>query len=425
MKHLLRRLTVHDPTSSFNGQTVDLLLVDGRIEAIGVALSAERADRVVEWPEGAGVSPGWVDIGAYVGDPGQEQRETLDSLARAAAAGGYTRVAVLPNTEPQLHDKGGIQYITAEAERLPIFVHPLGAISHATAGKEITEMIDMQRSGAIAFTDGLHPIAQTGLLLRALQYVKSFDGLIVNMPLDLSLIADGQLHEGALSTSLGMPGIPTVAETMYLERDISLLAYSDSRLHVHGVASRESVTLIRKAKARGLRISAATPVLNLLHTDAVLAEFDSNYKVLPPLREAADREALREAVADGTIDMVYSNHQPLDPEAKDLEYPYADFGAEGLETAYAALRSALGERMSPELLVRTLSGAARELFALPPATIAEGARAELSFFLPDTAWTPTADDLRSLSNNNPLLGQSLIGRPLGIYAKAQLIRNSL
>lgn len=425
MKHLLRRLTVHDPASSFNGQTVDLLLVDGRIEAIGTALSSERADRVVEWPEGTGVSPGWVDIGAYVGDPGQEQRETLDSLARAAAAGGYTRVAVLPNTEPQLHDKGGIQYITAEAERLPIFVHPLGAVSHATAGKEITEMIDMQRSGAIAFTDGLHPIAQTGLLLRALQYVKSFDGLIVNMPLDLSLIADGQLHEGALSTSLGMPGIPTVAETMYLERDISLLAYSDSRLHVHGVASRESVTLIRKAKARGLRISAATPVLNLLHTDAVLAEFDSNYKVLPPLREAADREALREAVADGTIDMVYSNHQPLDPEAKDLEYPYADFGAEGLETAYAALRSALGNLMSPELLVRTLSGAARELFALPPATIADGARAELSFFLPNTAWTPTADDLRSLSNNNPLLGQSLIGRPLGIYAKAQLIRNTL
>ena len=425
MKQLLRRLTVQDPASTFHGQRVDLLVTDGRIEAIGPELAATGADAITEFPADTCVSPGWVDIGAYVGDPGQEQRETLDSVARAAAAGGFTRVAVLPNTEPQLHDKGGIQYIVAESGRLPIHIHPLGAISHATAGTDITEMIDMHRSGAVGFTDGLHPVAKTGVLLRALQYVKTFDGLVLHTPLDLSLVPDGQLHEGALSTSLGMPGIPTVAETVYLARDIRLLEYSGSRLHVQGVASAEGVALIRWAKERGLRLTAATPVLNLLHTDEALQSFDSYYKVLPPLREAADRSALRAAVADGTIDGVYSNHLPLDPEAKDLEYPYAEFGAEGLETAYAALRTSLGEALTPELLVRVLSSAARTLFGFPPATIAVDTPAELSFYLPDAEWTPTAADLRSLNHNNPLLGSTLRGRPVGIYAKAQLSLNAL
>lgn len=423
MKQLLRRLTVHDPTSTHHGQQVDLLLYDGRIEKIGPDLPADQVDAITEFPAATCVSPGWMDVGAYVGDPGQEQRETLDSLARAAAAGGFTRVAVLPNTEPQLHDKGGIQYIVAESQRLPVHVHPLGAVSQATAGTDITEMIDMHRSGAIGFTDGLHPIAKTGLLLRALQYVKTFDGLVLNTPLDLSLVPEGQLHEGALSTSLGMPGIPTVAETVYLSRDIRLLEYSGSRLHVQGVASAEGVELIRWAKDRGLRITAATPVLNLLHTDEVLQSFDSYYKVLPPLREAADRAALRAAVADGTIDLVYSNHQPLDPEAKDLEYPYAEFGAEGLETAYGALGAALGDALTPERSVRLLSRAARALFGLPAATIAEGKEAELSFYVPAAEWIPSVTEIRSLNHNNPLLGSPLRGRPVGIYAKAQLTLN--
>jgi dihydroorotase len=420
MKQLFRQLTVYDPASDHHGQRVDLLVSDGRIVKIAPAIDAAEADSAVDFPAGTHVSPGWVDIGTYVGDPGQEQRETLDSLAAAAAAGGYTRVVVLPNTEPQLHDKGSVQYIVAESAPLPVYVHPLGAISHGAAGKEITEMIDMHRSGAVGFTDGLHPVAHTGLMLRALQYVKTFDGLILHMPLDRSLVPNGQLHEGALSTSLGLPGIPTVAETVTLARDIRLLAYSGSRLHVQGVASAEGVELIRWAKAQGLRISAATPVLNLLHTDAALHDFDSNYKVLPPLRSETDRAALRAAVADGTIDLVYSNHLPLEPEAKDLEYPFAEFGAEGLETAYAALRTALGEALSPAVAVRVLSAAPRRLLGLPAATIAVDTVAELSFFRPDADWTPSAADLRSLNHNNPLLGASLRGRPVGIFAKGQL-----
>ncbi len=410
MDLLLRQAVVVDPGSSFNGRRADIRVSGGRIVSIGDKLPAQAGE---EWAlEGAWCSPGWMDFGVQSGDPGHEYREDLRSLSEAALAGGYTALVCNPNTEPPVHSKSEVAYLLRRSSELPVNIHPMGAVSMECKGKDITEMIDMRAAGALAFGDGLEPIQHGGLMLRALQYVTVFDGVVVNRPSDQTVAAGGHLHEGLTSTRLGLRGIPSVAEELMVERDLHLLEYTGSRLHLAGISTAGGAAMIRRAKKAGLRVTASVAVLNLLFTDEALDGFVNHFKVMPPLRSADDREALIEALLDGTLDFVFSNHVPLDAEAKDREFPYADFGATGLQTSAAALYTHLAGRFEPLQLVQWLALRPREVFGLPAPRIAEGEPAELTVFHPEIEWTFRAEDVRSRSLNSPFIGQRFRGRVL-------------
>ena len=412
MRLLIEQVSIHDPASEFHRKTVDLFIEDGILKAVNPG-SVPDAARVIR-EKGLMLSPGWVDVGAYVGDPGMEHREDLPSLRRAAAAGGYSHVAVWPNTQPAIDSKADIRYIRGQNDGEAVELMPIGALSVHCEGKTITEMIDMHTAGAIAFSDGLAPVQDGGLLLRALEYVRFFDGLVLNMPLDKNVASGGQIHEGTMSTILGMRGLPRLSEELMVHRDLEVLAYSGSRLHLHGISSAGSVEKIRAAKKRGLRVSASVPVLNLIYTDAALEQFDVNYKVLPPLREESDRQALLEGVLDGTIDFVYANHTPLDTEAKDLEFPYAGFGITGLETAFSLCRTYLHDELPLDRLVDLLAIQPRRVLGMETVKVEEGNRADFTLFHPDQEWLYDEKIAQSKSRNTPFFGKTLKGRPLGI-----------
>lgn len=418
--HLLKNLIVADTESADNGEQRDLLIENGIITAIGPALKAPAEATVIDL-KGQYVSPGFIDIGPYLGDPGHEEREDIDSLAAAAVRGGYTAVAPLPNAEPVRHDKSGVNYLVNHSGRLPVTLLPLGAVSRDAAGSDITEMIDMQRAGAVAFTDGLRPIKTAGMLSRALHYVKNFGGTVINQPLDTSLSPAGQLHEGTVSTRLGMPGFPSLAETMMVDRDIALLAYADSRLMLHLLSSGASLSAIKSAKERGLRLFTSVSAHHLQFTVEDVADFSVNLKVLPPLREEADRLALLGGLLDGTIDCVVSNHIALQPENKDLEFFYSDFGALGLESCFAQVATLLYGEISPDRLAHLFSHGPRRALDLEPQRIAEGEIAELSCFQLDELWTLTLADIASKGANSPVIGHTFKGGPTGIFSRNRWI----
>ncbi|MEM9823524.1 MAG: dihydroorotase, partial [Bacteroidota bacterium] len=276
----------------------------------------------------------------------------------------------------------------------------------------------------IAFSDGKKSLQNGGVMMRALQYVKAFDGLIMNHPDDHSLSAGAQMHEGRTSTSLGMRGIPAIAEELMLQRDIYLLEYTESRLHVANVSTRGAVDLLRTAKAKGLAITASVAIMNLVASDEALSHFDTHYKVLPPLREKEDIDALLEGLKDGTIDFIASNHMPWEKEAKDLEFPYAKFGAIGMETLYALCNTHLSDQLSHEDLVRLLALRSRDILGLPLPEIAEGADANLTLFHPKQKWIYHEKDIRSRSKNSPFIGQEFLGKVMAIINNGVLSRNA-
>ena len=406
MRVLLKEVKVINTDSPYHNQQVDIRIQDGIIHEIGSDLNPIEDENVLQFQD-AHVSNGFFDIGALACDPGYEHREDLNSLSRAAAAGGYTGVAVFPNTHPCTHSKADILYVRHQGLGAAANLHPIGAVSENCEGKEITEMLDMQAAGAVAFSDGIKSLQSNGLMLRALLYVKSFGGLVINRPLDYSVAGSGQIHESITSTMMGMRGIPNLAEELMVSRDIYLLEYTASRIHLSGISTEGSVALIRKAKAKGLNITADVPIANLLFTDKAIESFDTNYKVSPPLRGETDRQALIEGFLDGTIDLVTSNHQPWDEEGKKLEFAYAEYGMTGLETTFSKLWSLLEGQISIDKLVERLSKHPRQLLGLPTVGIDKGAKADLVVFSPSENWTYAREKVQSKSLNSPLLGETL------------------
>lgn len=417
MKLLIRQATIIDPASPYHQQRKDVLIQDERLAGIGDELPADGAKVIAE--HNLFVSPGWVDIGVQIGDPGFEHREDIESVTAAAAAGGYTHIGVYPNTEPAIHTKPEVNYLIKQSRLNLVDILPLGAVTRDCAGKDITEMIDMYQAGAIAFSDGANPVQDNGMMMRALQYVRAFNGVVINQPFDHSIGGSGQVHEGVVSTSLGMKGIPNMAEEMMVQRDLYLAEYTDSRVHISGVSSARSVDLIREARAKGVAVTCSVPALNLVFTDEEVRDFNALFKVLPPLRSATDREGLRNGVLDGTIDMIMSNHVPLEQEAKKLEFSYAAFGATGLETTYSLLQTYLGDILTPAMLVDKLAVRPRAIFRLPAGTIAEGQPADLTLFTPEHTWTVDRNKLYSKSDNTPLGGRELKGRVEGVIHNGQ------
>ena len=416
---LLRNITVIDPGGEHHEAETDILITGNKISRIGARLPKGDAREVKQ--AGAHVSPGWVDLRAHFRDPGEEWKEGLTNGLDAAAAGGFTAVAVLPSTTPVLDQRAGIEYLLRRSEGHAVRVLPLGALTKGSQGEQLAELYDLQQAGAVAFTDDQHPVRNTRLMLLALQYCRNFEGIVISFALDGDLGAGTMLHEGPMSVRLGMRGLAPMAETIGLQRDLSLLEYAGGRLHVATISTAESVALIRAAKAKKLKVTCSVAAHNLLLDDGCLRGFDTNYKVLPPLRDREHIEALREGLKDGTIDAVVSDHRPEDVEHKKLEFAQAAFGMIGLETAFAAANTALKGHMSLRRIVERFTHGPRAVLGLPVYHIAEGAVADLTLFDPECDWIFSESDIVSRSRNTPFIGQHFVGRPLGIVANGKAV----
>jgi dihydroorotase len=419
---LIRQATVLDPSSSFHGKTVDVLVQDGAIEEIGSRLDA--GDSPILEGEDLYISSGWVDAFADYREPGFEQKETIATGLAAAAAGGFTDVLLVPNTMPVADGKAAIQFALQRAAGNIVNLHPLGAVSRQGEGKALAEMLDMRAYGAAGFTDGWKPVQSSGLLLKALEYVKAFGGQIIQLPVDEALAAGGLMHEGEHSTRLGMPGIPTLAETLLVHRDIELARYTGSRLHLTGISTAASVQLIRAAKAQGIAVTCSVTPYHLVLNDAVLETYNSLYKVMPPLRSETDRQALIAGVKDGTIDCIASHHRPQDWDAKHREFEYAGEGMAIQEIVFPLLWNNLGEAIGLDRLTSALGSAPRRIFGLPSTTLEKGAAAPMTVFTTSGTRIILREIAQSLAYNNPFFGQSLQGKVLGIFNNGKHLNQS-
>ena len=419
MDILLRQVRVIDPSSPFHQQTIDIFIQNGVLIETGSI--SRSTDQELNIP-GLCVSPGWLDIFSQFWDPGFEYKETLQTGAATAAAGGFTDVMILPNTNPVLHNKAGIEYVVQRGRQLPVNIHPIAAITRNTEGKELAEMYDMHLSGAVAFSDGTNTIQSGGLLLKALQYLKAINKTIIQLPDDKSISGSGLMNEGVISTQLGLPGRPAIAEELMIARDIELAQYTNSRLHITAVSTARSVELITKARNEGVMVSCSVTPYHLCFSDQELTGYDTNLKLNPPLRTEKDRDALRKAVINGSIDCIATHHMPQDTDHKVVEFEYAHNGMIGLETAFSVVRTCLPE-LSLEKIIQLFSTNPRELFNLPVASIKKDEPACLSLFLPDTEWKVGLQ--KSKSRNSAFTGKTLKGRAMGIINKEKLFLNQL
>ena len=416
MNLLITGITIADPNSPFNAKKCDLRVAQGKIAAIGTGLSEDKADKVID---GAGLvlSPGFFDLNCSIGDPGYETREDIKTATDAAKAGGFTGLAVLPNTKPVVHSKGEVEYILNRAKGGLVDVYPVGAVSRDMEGKELAELYDMRLAGAAAFSDGDKAIADDGFMSRALQYVKGFEGLLMVYPESKSIAGKSQINESATSVLLGMKGLPALAEEMHISRDIFLATYHDAPVHISTISTSGSVSLIKKAKKDGVKITCDVAAHHLVLTEELLNDFDSNYKVKPPLRASTDIKALLAGLKDGTIDAVVSQHRPHEIEFKDVEFEIAAYGIIALQTVLPLLLQA---GLTAQQIAEKLAVNPRKLLGLEVPVIEEGAEANFTVYDPSETWEYNSSSNYSKSENSPLLNKTLTGKVRLVYNNKQL-----
>ncbi len=420
MKILIQSATISDPNSTHHKKKANVLIQNGRILEIGSKKSA--ADKVIE-ADGMILSPGWIDLGTFVGDPGLEYKEDLESVTKAAAAGGFTEIAVLPNTVPGVETKNGVNYIIKGNDSRLVQIHPIGSVTLKNAGEELTEMIDLNAAGAVAFSDGLKPVWNTDILLKSLQYIQKFDGLLINHPEDIWLNMFGQMNEGPNSTMLGLKGMPKLAEEVAVNRDLELLGYAGGRLHFSRISSARAVEAIRQAKRKKLSVSCDIASYQALLDDSLLEDFDTNYKVNPPLREKEDLAALITGLKDGTIDVLCSGHLPQDTESKVLEFDHADFGMINLQT-FASQLSALSKSVNVHDLIEKVTLAPRALLRREEVVIEKDTKANLTLFDPNARWKFSSDENLSKSSNSPWLNTELTGKTKAVFNNSKVLINA-
>lgn len=415
MKVLIKNATIHSPSSPLHGTVNDIFIENGLIASIGKNLSFD-ADTTIDHLD-LHVSIGWMDCFANFCDPGEEYKETLETGASAAAAGGFTEVMLIPNTHPFVSDKSQVEYLIQKGKSLPVTIRPIGSITKKTEGKELCEMYDMYNTGAVAFSDGLNPIQSSGVLQKALEYLLTIDATVIQLPDDKSIGTHGLINEGIISTRAGLPGKPALAEELMIARDIELARYTGSKIHFTGVSTSKSLELIAAAKAEGLNITCSVTPYHLYFCDEDLEGYDTNLKVNPPIRSVKDRDALRKGVLEGVVDFIASHHQPQDYDHKVCEFEYAKYGMEGLESVFSAMEPC---GIPADIFVRMQTENVRSIFNLPIPEFKEGAKASLTFYVPGLEYTFSEKNIFSKCRNNAFVGKELRGKVIGIFNADQL-----
>lgn len=417
MKILLKSATIIDEASKHHLKKRDVLIENGTISKIAAKIPSSEKVKEVSL-KNLHISQGWFDSSVSFGEPGFEERENVENGLKTAAYSGFTSVAVNANSFPVTDSKGHIKFLKSKGEGNAVSLYPIGALTTGSKGVDLAELYDMQNEGAVAFYDYKNPISNANLLKIALQYTQNFDGLVQSFPFDKSVAKNGVVNEEENSTKLGLKGIPALSEELQVIRDLYLLEYTGGKLHIPTISTKKSVELIRAAKKKGLNVSCSVSIFNIILTDDVLEEFDTNFKLLPPLRTNEDTKALIKGLKDGTIDAITSDHNPIDIEHKKVEFDHAYFGSIGLESCFGAINSVLGVEDS----VKKLTGLKDE-FKITSEAIEESNTASITLFNPDDNWVFSEENILSTSKNAALLGQKLKGKAYGIYSNNQLILN--
>ncbi|UII20344.1 dihydroorotase [Fulvivirga ligni] len=408
---LIKSAQIINEGSPFHGKKTNVQIKNGKIVYIGD--NTPKADKTIE-AKGMYLSAGWFDMRAVFADPGSEHKEDLRSGVATAAAGGFTGVAVLPNNHPVTQGKNDVKYLQSINTESLTQIYPIAAVTLGCKGEELTEMIDLHTAGAAAFSDGLNPIWHTDILLKSLQYLQKFNGLLINKPEDVHLSMFGVMNEGLNSTRLGMKGIPTLAEELIVQRDLELLAYAGGRLHFTNISSPKSINLIKEAKKKGLQVTCDMAAYQTDFSDDDLMGFDANYKVSPPFRTEKDNKALKKGLKEGVIDILVSNHNPQDEDDKKLEFDLAEFGITSLQTVAHNIAT-LSADVDMAELIKKVTSAPREVLGLANPLISEGEEANVTLFDPNHEWTLDGKSNHSKSENSPYWKQKIKGKAIATF----------
>jgi dihydroorotase len=423
---LITNGTILDPETG-STREADILIRGGVIEAIGKDLEGDGVQTYDA--TGRFISPGWFDMHVHLREPGFEHKETIETGCRAAAFGGFTTVACMPNTEPAIHTRDVVEFIIERAAKLPVDVHPIACVSKGRQGNELVEMADLAEGGAVAFSDDGSPVQNGGLMRRALEYSSMLGRPIINHMEDLYLNphGSGHMHEGEVSTRLGVPGISPLAEEVMIARDILLAEFTGGHVHVAHISTARGVQLVREARKKGIRVTAEVCTHHFTLTDEEVerSDYSTEMKMHPPLRTAEDVEAMKEGLRDGTIEVICTDHAPHASFEKEVEFIAAPFGILGLETAWGLT---VRELVRPEILslaeaVKKITVAPRAVLGMAPVAVREGERANLTIFDASTEWAFEKRHIRSKSRNTPFIGAAMVGKAWAIYNKSQLVEN--
>ena len=415
MNVLIKSATVIDTSSKFHNQIVDVLIEKGKISEIAKSIKNTSNYKEIEL-DNLHISQGWFDSSVCFGEPGFEDRETIENGLKTAAKSGFTSIALQANTNPIIDTSSDVTFVLSKAQSQPVDLLPIGALTKNSESVDLAELFDMKNAGAVAFSDYKKPITNPNLLKIALQYASNFDGLVCSFPLEQKIAGKGIVNEHVSSTMLGLKGSPNLAESLQVARDLYILEYAGGKLHIPTISTKESVKLIREAKQKKLDVTCSVAVHNLFLTDDILNEFDTRYKVNPPLRTQDDIDALIEGIKDGTIDMVTSDHNPQTIEEKKVEFDHANYGTIGLESAFGALNQIFSTKKSIQLLTK-----GKERFGTVTSKIEEGEVANITLFNPNEKYVFGKSNILSKSKNSAFLGQELKGKVYGIYANKKIV----
>lgn len=415
MNALIKSATIVDSKSDFHNETVDILIEKGRITKISKRIPNPNNFKEIKL-DNLHVSQGWFDSSVSFGEPGYEERETISNGLKTAALSGFSGVVLNANSNPVIDSYADITFVKSKANDNAVNLYPLGALTQGSKGVDLAELYDMTNAGALGFYDYQKPISNPNLMKIALQYASNFDGLVFSFPQESKISGLGVANEHINSTKLGLKGNPALAEELQVARDLFLLEYTEGKLHIPTISTAKSVELIRAAKAKKLNVTCSVAIHNLVFTDAVLHDFDTNFKVLPPLRTQTDCDALIEGLKDGTIDMVTTDHNPIDIEDKKIEFDYAKYGTIGLESAFGALQTIFTTKKTIALLTQ-----GKSRFGIAETSINEGEKANLSLFNPDNSYDFSRAHIFSRSKNSAFLGKTLKGETYGIIANNKIV----
>lgn len=418
MDILIRAAGIIDPASPHHQQKKDLLIANGCIAAIAKTIKPKGKVKEINAP-GLHVSPGWVDMQVRIPDPGHEFTETLHSGLQAAARGGFTHVMMMPDTSPITETRPQLESLLRRSAGYTTRLMLSPSATRSPEHHDLADLIELHQAGAAAFTQAEGVSWNNGLIQRILLYLKAVDGLLLFHPEDKSLTRNGCMHEGRVSTRLGLPPMPACAEEIALQNALAMLEDTSSRLHIRNISLKSSVAQIKTARKKMKQLSCGVAVWNLWQTDEDLLDFNTLLKVNPPLRAEADRIALIKGLADGTIDTLTSGHTPRDEDEKKSAFDQAAFGMAGLETMFSIARTATQQQLPLDKLIEALSHNARRILQLPPATIQANAPADLTLFLPDKKTRYTKEELCSSAANHAYLNQELTGVVAGVIRHHQ------